>query len=144
MSERIDYAELPGGDLAATKTFYASAFGWGCTDYGPTYAGFENAGLDGGLAACDAATATVPLVLLKTDVLEGALARVEAAGGEITAPIFEFPGGHRFHFSRPRRQRARRVGRVNDTHLRVPRNAGTVTPFGTWCQVRRAPTRVWW
>jgi uncharacterized protein len=30
--------------LAATKTFYASAFGWGFTDYGPTYAGFENAG----------------------------------------------------------------------------------------------------
>jgi uncharacterized protein len=44
MSDRIDYVELPGGDLAATKTFYASAFGWGFTDYGPTYAGFENAG----------------------------------------------------------------------------------------------------
>jgi predicted enzyme related to lactoylglutathione lyase len=101
MSERIDYVELPGGDLAATKSFYASAFGWGFTDYGPTYAGFENAGLDGGLAAGDAATTTVPLVLLKSDVLEDALARVEAAGGEITAPIFEFPGGRRFHFRDP-------------------------------------------
>jgi uncharacterized protein len=48
MSERIDYIELPGGDLAATKSFYASAFEWGFTDYGPTYAGFENAGLDAG------------------------------------------------------------------------------------------------
>jgi hypothetical protein len=53
MSERIDYIELPGGDLATTKTFYASAFGWDFTDYGPTYAGFENAGLDGGLALPD-------------------------------------------------------------------------------------------
>ena len=44
MSERIDYVELPGGDLAATKSFYASAFGWGFTDCGPTYAGFENPG----------------------------------------------------------------------------------------------------
>lgn len=101
MSEHIDCVELPGGDLTATKSFYASAFGWGFTDYGPTYAGFENAGLDGGLAAADASTTTVPLVLLKADVLEDALARVEAAGGVITAPIFEFPGGRRFHFRDP-------------------------------------------
>lgn len=101
MSERIDYVELPGGDLAATKSFYAAAFGWGFTDYGPTYAGFENAGLDGGLAAGDAATTTAPLVLLKADALEDALARVQAAGGVITAPIFEFPGGRRFHFRDP-------------------------------------------
>jgi len=101
MSERIDYVELPAGDLGATKSFYASAFGWGFTDYGPTYAGFEDAGLDGGLAAGDAVAATVPLVILKAEDLEGALARVEAAGGEITAPIFEFPGGRRFHFRDP-------------------------------------------
>jgi uncharacterized protein len=56
---------------------------------------------DGGLAAGDAATTTGPLVLLKADVLEDALARVEAAGGEITVPIFEFPGGRRFHFRDP-------------------------------------------
>jgi hypothetical protein len=101
MSERIDYVELPAGDLGAAKSFYASAFGWGFTDYGPTYAGFEDAGLDGGLAAGDAAATTVPLVILKAEDLEGALARVEAAGGEITAPIFEFPGGRRFHFRDP-------------------------------------------
>jgi hypothetical protein len=40
-------------------------------------------------------------VILKADDLEGALARVEAAGGQITAPIFEFPGGRRFHFRDP-------------------------------------------
>jgi uncharacterized protein len=101
MTERIDYVELPGGDLTATKSFYASAFGWGFTDYGPTYAGFENAGLDGGLAADADSTASGPLVLLKADGLEDALARVEAAGGEITVPIFEFPGGRRFHFRDP-------------------------------------------
>ena len=101
MSEHIDYVELPGGDLAATKSFYEAAFGWGFVDYGPTYAGFENAGLDGGIAAHDAATSTAPLVLLKADALEDALARVEAAGGVITVPIFEFPGGRRFHFRDP-------------------------------------------
>jgi uncharacterized protein len=102
MSERIDYVELPGGgDLAATKSFYASAFGWGFTDYGPTYAGFEGAGLDGGLAGGEAASTTLPLVILRADVLEDALERVEAAGGTITAPIFEFPGGRRLHFRDP-------------------------------------------
>ena len=40
-------------------------------------------------------------MILKADDLEDALARVQAAGGEITAPIFEFPGGRRFHFRDP-------------------------------------------
>ena len=64
-------------------------------------AGFENAGLDGGLAAGDAATTTVPLALLNADALEDGLARVQAAGGVIAGPIFEFPGGRRFHFRDP-------------------------------------------
>ena len=101
MPERIDYIELPGGDLPATKSFYVAAFGWSFTDYGPTYAGFENAGLDGGLASGEAASTTLPLVILKAEDLESALASVEAAGGVITAPIFEFPGGRRFHFRDP-------------------------------------------
>ena len=101
MSERIDYVELPVRDLAKAQSFYASAFGWGFTDYGPTYAGFEGAGLDGGLATGDAAMTTAPLVLLKAADLEGALARIEAAGGEVTVPIYEFPGGRRFHFRDP-------------------------------------------
>jgi uncharacterized protein len=101
MSEHIDYIELPGGNLAVTRSFYANAFSWGFTDYGPDYAGFEDAGIDGGLAAGDSAMTTVPLVILKADDLEDALHRVEAAGGTVTAPIFEFPGGRRFHFRDP-------------------------------------------
>ena len=38
---KIDYIELPGGDLPVTKAFYADAFGWSFTDYGPSYAAFE-------------------------------------------------------------------------------------------------------
>ena len=101
MDEKIDYVELAGGDLPATKSFYAAAFGWGFTDFGPEYAGFEDAGLDGGLSAGATGATTAPLVILKAEALEDALARVEAAGGEITKPIFEFPGGRRFHFRDP-------------------------------------------
>ena len=35
---KIDYVEFPAGDLTAVKAFYATAFGWGFTDYGPAYA----------------------------------------------------------------------------------------------------------
>lgn len=101
MNEEIDYIELPGGDLTASKGFYAAAFGWSFTDYGPTYAGFVNAGINGGMEAAGEDATTLPLVILKSDNLEDAQARVEAAGGTITKAIFPFPGGRRFHFRDP-------------------------------------------
>ena len=42
-----------------------------------------------------------PLVILYADDLGGAERAVEAAGGRIAKPIFEFPGGRRFHFLDP-------------------------------------------
>jgi len=100
MTERIDYVELRAAELGASKEFYAAAFGWGFVDYGPDYAAFEGAGLDGGLDHT-ADEGRAPLVVLKADDLEDALARVEAAGGVVTRPIFEFPGGRRFQFRDP-------------------------------------------
>jgi len=96
---KINYIELPVTDLAASKAFYAAAFGWSYVDYGPTYASFEGAGIDGGL---DADSDRKPskngaLVVLYAKDLEGAQALVEKAGGKITVPIFPFPGGRRFH-----------------------------------------------
>ena len=55
---KVDYVELPGADLSATKAFYAAAFGWTFTDYGPSYAAF-NEGLDGGFDADDAGESDV-------------------------------------------------------------------------------------
>lgn len=100
MNEPINYVELPGGDLTATKAFYSAAFGWGFIDYGPTYAAIEGAGLDGGFDGTDASPVT-PLIVLKADDLEDAQSRVEAAGGTISKAIFDFPGGRRFHFRDP-------------------------------------------
>jgi predicted enzyme related to lactoylglutathione lyase len=95
---KLDYLEMPGGDLGTTKTFYAEAFGWQFIDYGPTYAAF-NEGLDGGFDS-DEATAK-PLPVLYAHDLEAMSTKVTAAGGEIVMPIFAFPGGRRFHFRDP-------------------------------------------
>ncbi len=97
---KIDYVELPGGDPPATKRFYAEAFGWRFVDYGPTYAAFDE-GLEGGFQADAAEAPSAPLVVLWADDLEAMLAKVQAAGGAVTRPIFPFPGGRRFHFRDP-------------------------------------------
>ncbi|MDB5470287.1 MAG: hypothetical protein JWR84_1847 [Caulobacter sp.] len=97
---KIDYVELPGGDLPGTKAFYAKAFGWTFTDYGPDYAAFEQ-GLDGGFQSDAAEGKITQVVVLYAHDLDAMLATVTAAGAEIVRPIFEFPGGRRFHFRDP-------------------------------------------
>ncbi len=98
---KIDYIEFRGGELISTKRFYADAFGWRFQDFGPTYAAFEGAGIDGGFQADPTQGPAQPLVILYDDDLEGAADKVVAAGGQICVPIFAFPGGRRFHFRDP-------------------------------------------
>ncbi|HEY1132993.1 MAG TPA: VOC family protein [Nocardioides sp.] len=100
----IDYVELSVGDLSASTRFYADAFGWRTTDYGPTYTGFRDDPASeeegGGLAATDERPGR-PLVLLYSDDLDATVAAVEAAGGTVTQAPYAFPGGRRFHFTDP-------------------------------------------
>lgn len=42
-----------------------------------------------------------PLVILYGADLTHIMERITAAGGKIAQPIFEFPGGRRFHFMDP-------------------------------------------
>ncbi|WP_372340452.1 VOC family protein [Parvularcula sp. IMCC14364] len=99
----IDYIEFPATDMAATKAFYAAAFGWQFTDYGPDYASFDkaSAGMDGGFTTETEVRPTGTLAVLYAADLEAALEKVKAAGGEIVQDIFSFPGGRRFHFRDP-------------------------------------------
>ncbi len=97
---KVDYVELPGGELPATKAFYAAAFGWSFVDYGPSYAAFSE-GLDGGFQADAAEGRVAPVTVLYAHDLEAMLARVREAGAEIVRPIFSFPSGRRFHFRDP-------------------------------------------
>jgi hypothetical protein len=100
---KIAYAELAVADLPKARTFYEAAFGWRFTDYGPTYAAFSDSGLEGGLQGdtSEESAPKAPLLILYADDLEGMQAKVEAAGGVVTVPIFSFPGGRRFHFKDP-------------------------------------------
>lgn len=98
---KIDYVEFSSGDIAASKAFFAAAFGWGFVDYGPGYQAFADAGIDGGIDGSAQAAVGSALVIVKADDLEAALARVQAAGGVVTVPVFSFPGGRRFHFREP-------------------------------------------
>jgi len=98
---KIDYVELPGGELPKTKAFYADAFDWKFIDYGPSYAAFDDAGLDGGFQSDAAEAPRRPLVILFSEDLEATLERAVKAGARITRPIFSFPGGRRFQFEDP-------------------------------------------
>jgi predicted enzyme related to lactoylglutathione lyase len=100
----FDYVELAAPDIAATKQFYAEAFGWEFTDYGPDYSGIRRPageGEMGGLNPAGSGGAGLPLVIVYSDDLDATYAAVRAAGATIDQEIFEFPGGRRFHFTDP-------------------------------------------
>ncbi|CAN5376758.1 VOC family protein [soil metagenome] len=98
---RFNYLELPVGDVPVAKAFYASAFGWSFTDFGPDYAATMTGDTDLGLNG-DASQSTQHLLpVIDVDDLEAVEASVKAAGGAITLAIFSFPGGRRFHFRDP-------------------------------------------
>jgi predicted enzyme related to lactoylglutathione lyase len=99
--KRIDYVEFNVKDIARARGFYGDAFGWTFTDYGADYCEFSDGNLKGGFARSGGGKSGGPLVILFADDLGDTLKRVEGAGGKIVKPIFEFPGGRRFHFTDP-------------------------------------------
>lgn len=101
MKAKLNYLELPVADLPGVKRFYADAFGWTFTDYGTDYAATTTGDTDVGLNGDRAEWTTQLLPVIQVDDLDDMLAKVSAAGGTITLPIFAFPGGRRFHFTDP-------------------------------------------
>ena len=102
--QKIDYLELPASDFDAVQKFYAQAFGWTFTDYGPDYRAFNDGKLDGGFYKSDKCSSTengAALIILYAIDLEKTLATVIASGGRLVQEIFSFPGGRRFHFADP-------------------------------------------
>lgn len=99
----LHYIELPSTDNTAMKAFYGDVFGWTFQDWGETYVAIHGAGVEGGF---DAESERKPcgqgaLVIVYSKDLEASENAVKAAKGQITVPIFSFPGGRRFHFKDP-------------------------------------------
>ncbi|NNF66822.1 MAG: VOC family protein [Gammaproteobacteria bacterium] len=102
--EKINYIEFPSSDLAATKKFFAAAFGWEFVDYGPEYTAFSGAGMDGGFYSSELSATPKQgsvLIVLYSKNLEETQRKIEATGGKVVKAIFSFPGGRRFHFVEP-------------------------------------------
>lgn len=102
--EKLNYVEFPSSDLQSTKAFFESAFGWSFVDYGPEYSAFSAQGLDGGFFSANlrsSATDGAALLVFYSSDLESTLAKVVKAGGDVIKPVFNFPGGRRFHFTEP-------------------------------------------
>jgi predicted enzyme related to lactoylglutathione lyase len=100
---QINYIEFTTSSIERSKAFYGSVFGWTFKDWGPDYIDCAptSAGIAIGFAKGDAALAQVkgaPVVVLYSADLKATEAAIVAAGGSITVPVFEFPGGRRFHF----------------------------------------------
>lgn len=97
----INYIEFSAEDLEAIKTFYTKLFAWQFTDYGPTYTAFTDGSLDGGFEKGTNRGQEGALVILYSEDLKETLTAVTEGGGSIVTPIFDFPGGKRFHFTDP-------------------------------------------
>jgi uncharacterized protein len=100
----IDYVEMPSTNLAETKRFFSALFGWIFQDYGPDYAAFDDGRMAGGFFASEKTSSVesgAPLIVFYHRALEKIEKQVVELGGKITKEIFEFPGGHRFHFREP-------------------------------------------
>ena len=100
----INYIEFGAENIARARQFYSTVFGWTFEDYGPDYTSFHaaKAGIDGGFRKSTPGEpfgSAAPLVVLYSSDLKATQAAIEAAGGTIAVPTFEFPGGRRFHFS---------------------------------------------
>lgn len=102
MTARIDYVELPSATAhELTRAFYAKAFGWDFTDYGPDYAATTSGDVDLGLNGQPGEALAAPLPVIQVPDLEAAFDAVMKSGGVIAKPIYSFPGGRRFHFIDP-------------------------------------------
>ena len=103
MAHPIVHVEIPATDPQALGDFYKNTFGWNLTldttfdylqfdgDGGPSGAFSRNTDpMENGQWA--GAGPNSPLLYLGTDDIDGDLAKVEAAGGQVLVPKMEIPG----------------------------------------------------
>lgn len=100
----LHYTEFPSRDLAVTQAFFTAVFGWTFTSYGEDYSAFVTGDREGGIYKSDCSFESKsgsPLLVFYSTDLVASQREIEAAGAQISEPIFRFPGGARFHFIAP-------------------------------------------
>ena len=99
---QIDYVEIPAADLEKAREFLAAMFGWEFQMWGDDYMSFNDGRLDGGFRrAPESAARDGVLLIFYSANLERDVKRVQQLGATVSADIFAFPGGRRFHFIDP-------------------------------------------
>lgn len=99
---RIDYVEIPVTDPAMARKFFEKLFGWEFESWGDDYISFNDGRMNGGFRRAEqAAPASGVLLIFFSEDLQRDLERVKSLGATISADIFRFPGGRRFHFVDP-------------------------------------------
>jgi uncharacterized protein len=98
---QIDYVEMSVKDIATSKQFYGTVFGWKFEDYGPEYTSFFDGRLAGGFTTERFMPAQGLLLVIYATDLVASQKKIKDAGGKIVKDIFSFPGGRRFHFADP-------------------------------------------
>jgi predicted enzyme related to lactoylglutathione lyase len=72
---RISYLELPSKDVAGTRDFYAQAFNWAFTDFGPDYAATTTGDTDLGINGSTDHVIEQLLPVIEVEDLEAARSR---------------------------------------------------------------------
>lgn len=99
---RIDYVEIPVTDLNKARDFFSALFGWSFQSWGDDYMSFHDGQMDGGFRrSVEPAPPTGVLVVFFSTDLKRDFERVQELGATISEPVFQFPGGRRFHFIDP-------------------------------------------
>src|SRR6202795_2865127 len=101
MTNRICFIELPTAATGPAKSFYAEAFGFAMTDFGPTYSCTMTGDVDLGLQAVAKEASRALLPVIQVGSLEATESLVKRAGRVITRANFSFPGGRPAHFRAP-------------------------------------------
>ena len=93
----IHYIELPALSVAAMKAFYGEAFGWTFTDYGPQYAAFHGAGIEGGFDESQdyiAPNKSGAFVILYSDDLDASQLAVKRQAEKFASRRTAFPAAN--------------------------------------------------
>ena len=97
----IDYFEIPVPNAGKTSAFFTKAFGFGSQAYGDDYIEVRDGGVLGGLNGDPGDRSSAPLIGIRTDDIAAAEKAIVKAGGKITKPAYDFPGGKRLFFREP-------------------------------------------